>query len=101
MNAHLSVAISMDFGRQAFVDLMASKDPAIKRLVEQGYEFVTNAFQASDKPAGLRVKDAPALVAQLAREGYLTALCPAYNEIGDPIPGMQSVWRKRRGAQSG
>jgi len=91
----------MDFGRQAFIDLMASKDPAIRRLVEQGYEFVTNAFQAGGKPAGLRVKDAHALVARLAGEGYLTALCSAYNEIGDPLPGMQSVWRKRPGAQRG
>jgi hypothetical protein len=91
----------MDFGRQTFIDLMASKDPAIKRLVEQGYEFVTNAFESSSKPANLRVKDAQALVAQLEQEGYLTALCPAYNEIGDPLPGMRSVWRKRRRAQSG
>jgi len=91
----------MDFGRQSFIDLMGSKDPAIMRLVEQGYEFVTNAFQAGGKPPGLRVKDAPALVAQLAREGYLTALCSAYNEVGDPLPGMQSVWRKRRRAQTG
>jgi hypothetical protein len=91
----------MDFGRQAFIDLMGSRDPAIRRLIEQGYEFVTNAFQAGGKPAQLRVKDAQALVAQLEREGYLTALCAAYNEAGDPLPGMQSVWRKRRPARSG
>ncbi len=87
----------MDFGRQAFIDLMASKDPAIQRLVEQGYEFVTNAFQSGSKPANLRVKDAQALVAQLEQGGYMTALCSAYNEVGAPIPGMQSVWRRHRG----
>lgn len=86
----------MDFGRQSFIDLMASKDPAIKQLVDQGYEFVTNAFQPGSKPPNLRVKDARALAAQLEREGYVTALCLAYDEAGDPLPGMQSVWRKRR-----
>jgi hypothetical protein len=90
--------MSMDFGRQAFVDLMASKDPAIKGLLEQGYEFVTNAFQSGSKPVHLRVKDAGVLVAQLEREGHVAALCSAYDEVGDPIPGMQSVWRKRQGA---
>ena len=90
----------MDFGRKAFVELMASKDPAIRRVIEAGYEFVTNAFEPGAGPAAVTVKDAKAVAAQLRREGYLTELCSAYNEAGDPLPRMQSVWRKQQGARS-
>ena len=86
----------MDFGRKAFIELMASKDPAIRRLIEAGYEFVTNAFEPGAGPAAVPVKDAGAVAAQIRREGYLTELCLAYNEAGDQLPGMQSVWRKQR-----
>ena len=48
----------MDFGRKAYIDLMVSKDPAIRRLIGDGYEFVTNAFMPGSKPAAVRVKDA-------------------------------------------
>jgi len=88
----------MDFGRKVHVDLMASKDPKIKRLIDHGYEFVTNAFEPGSKPSALLIKDAENVASQLRREGYLTELCPAYNEVGDPIPHMHSVWRKRPGA---
>ena len=90
----------MDFGRKAYIDLMVSKDPAIRRLIGDGYEFVTNAFMPGSKPAAVRVKDARTVASQLEREGYLTQLCPAYNEAGDPIREMQSVWRKKRGRRS-
>ena len=86
----------MDFGRKAFIDLMISKDRAIRRLIEEGYEFVTNAFRPGAGPAAVRIKDAEAVASQLKREGYITALGSAYNEVGDPIPQMQSVWRRQR-----
>ena len=85
----------MDFGRKAYIELMASKDAAITRVLEEGYDFATNAFTSGARPAGVRVKDAATVASQLEQEGYLIELCPAYNETGDPIPGMQSVWRKR------
>ena len=85
----------MDFGRKAYIELMASKDAAIRRVLEEGYDFVTNAFTSEARPAGVRVKDAATVASQLEQEGYLIELCPAYNETGNPIPGMQSVWRKR------
>lgn len=88
--------MAVDFGRKAYIDLMASKDPAIRRLVEEGYEFVTNAFTPDAKSADLRVKDAQIVALQLTQEGYSVELCLAYNEKGDPIPMMQSVWRKHR-----
>jgi hypothetical protein len=86
----------VDFGRKSYIELLASKDPAIKQLVEQGYDFVTNAFTADAKPAGVRVKVVPAVTSKLKQDGFLTGACQAYNEVGDPIPGMQSIWRKRR-----
>jgi hypothetical protein len=85
----------VDFGRKAYIELMASKDAAIRRVLEEGYDFVTNAFTSEARPADVRVKDAATVASQLEQEGYLIELCPAYNETGNPIPGMQSVWRKR------
>ena len=90
----------MDYGRKAYIELMASKDQAIRRLLEEGYDFVTNAFTPEARPAGLRVKDVATVASQLKQEGYVIELCPAYSEIGDSIPGMQSVWRKRRGTRA-
>ena len=78
--------VAVDFGRKAYIDLMVSKDPAIRRLVEEGYEFVTNAFKPGAQPAAVRVKDAQTVASQLEREGFMTELCPAFNEVGDPIP---------------
>lgn len=85
----------MDYGRKAYIELMASKDPAVRRLVEEGYEFVTNAFMPDAKPADVRVGDAQIVALKLQQEGYLVKLCQAYNETGDPIAAMQSVWRKQ------
>ena len=89
----------MDFGRKAYIELMASRDPSIRRLVNEGYEFVTNAFTTESKPPAVRIKDAQTVVSELKRQGYVIELGPAYNEAGDPVPGMRSVWRKRSGAE--
>jgi len=88
----------VDFGRKAYIDLMVSKDPAIGRLIDEGYEFVTNAFTPAAMPPEVQIKDAETVTSELRRQGYLIELCAAYNEAGDPISRMQSVWRRRRGA---
>jgi hypothetical protein len=88
----------VDFGRRAYIDLMVSKDPAIGRLINEGYEFVTNAFTPGAMPPGVQIKDGETVTSELRRQGYLIELCAAYNEAGDPISQMQSVWRRRRGA---
>ena len=87
--------MAVDYGRKAYIDLMASKDQAIGRLVEQGYEFVTNAFMPDAGPAGLHVRDTTTIASQLEQEGCLVELGQAYSEKGDLIPAMQSVWQKR------
>lgn len=84
----------IDYGRGEYVTLLASKDPTIRDLVAQGYEFVTNAFRPGAAPRGVRTKDAEALKTRLQKEGYRIAVTSAYNETGDHLPSMVSVWRK-------
>lgn len=56
---------------------------------------MTNAFTPDVRPAGLHFRDTTTVASQLEREGCLVELGSAYDEKGDPIPTMQSVWRKR------
>lgn len=88
--------MSVDYGRGEYVRLMAEKDAAIRQLVEQGYEFVTNAFRPGAAPEGVRAKDAEAVKARLRQEGYQVEVSPAYNETGDVLPSMVAVWRRQR-----
>lgn len=85
-----------DYGRREYVRLMAAKNPAIQDLVAQGYEFVTNAFRRGAAPKGVRAKEADALKMRLQREGYRTAVASAYDETGNHLPSMVSIWRKQR-----
>jgi hypothetical protein len=75
---------------------MAEQDPAIARLVEEGYEFVTNAFRPGKVPAGIRGQEAPAVVRRLEKEGFVAAQGEAYDEHGAPRAEMASVWRRPR-----
>ncbi|MEE9171740.1 MAG: hypothetical protein V3U41_02380 [candidate division NC10 bacterium] len=86
----------MDYGRGEYVRLMADRDVTIQRLVAKGYEFVTNAFRPAAAPKGVRAKDAEAVTARLRQEGYQVEVASAYNETGDILPSMISIWRKRR-----
>lgn len=85
----------IDYGRGEYVRLMAVKDVAIRCLVDQGYEFVTNAFRSGAAPKGVRAKDAEALKIRLRKEGYQVEDASAYNETGDVLAAMVSIWRKR------
>ena len=87
--------MSVDYGRGEYMKLLASRDAAIRRLVDGGYEFVTNAFRPGAGPEGVRTKDAEALQAGLRREGYQVEVASAYNETGDLLTSMVSVWRRR------
>lgn len=86
----------IDYGRGEYVRLMAAKDVAIRLLMDQGYEFVTNAFRPGAAPKGVRAKDAEALKTRLRKEGYQVEDASAYNETGDVLAAMVSIWRKRR-----
>lgn len=85
-----------DYGRGEYVRLMAEKDATIRGLVEKRYEFVTNAFRPGAAPHGVRVKDANTLKARLRHEGYYVEVASAYDETGDILPSMVSIWRRRK-----
>ncbi|MFQ5656751.1 MAG: hypothetical protein ACE5G5_04365 [Candidatus Methylomirabilales bacterium] len=85
-----------DYGREEYVTLLASRDPGIRDLVAQGYEFVTNAFRPGAAPRGVRTRDAEAIKARHRKEGYRVEVTSAYDETGDLLPSMVAVWRKRR-----
>ncbi len=89
-------SMSVDYGRREYVRLIAEKDAAIRHLVEQGYEFVTNAFRPGAAPEGVRAKDAEAVKARLRQEDYQVEMSPAYNETGEVLSSMVAVWRRRR-----
>ncbi len=90
-----------DYGRGEYVNVMAAKDPAVQNLVTQGYGFVTNAFRRGASPKGVRAKEAEAVKARLQREGYRTAVASAYDEAGNPLPTMVSIWRKQEAERGG
>lgn len=85
-----------DYGREAYLKLMVALDGGIRRLVDEGFEFVTNAFRRGAAPKGVRAKDADILATRLRQEGYQVEVATAYNETGDALPSMASIWRKRR-----
>lgn len=86
----------MDYGRGDYLKLIASKDSSIRRLIDAGYEFVTNAFRTGLAPKEVRAKDVESLKQKLRQEGYHVEVASAYNETGDSLPSMVSLWRKRR-----
>lgn len=88
--------MAIDYGRGEYVRLMAARDAAIRRLVDQGYEFVTNAFRPGSAPTGVRTKDPDGIVARLRRDGYEVEVASAYNETGDILSSMVSIWRLRK-----
>ncbi len=88
--------MSTDYGRGGYVRVMAAKDATIHDLVAQDYEFVTNAFRRGAAPKGVRAKEVDALKTQLRRQGYRTAVASAYDEAGNLLPSMVSIWRKRK-----
>ena len=82
--------------KDAYVALMAACDPQIRALLDQGFEFVTNAFKAGSAPPGLQGKTDRAHVQQLQQEGYQVEVTSAYDEQGHLRPTMSAIWRKRR-----
>lgn len=84
-----------DYGRREYLKMMAARDPVIQDLQKQGYEFFTNAFRRGAAPRGIRAKEADVVRSRLHRERYRTAVASAYDEAGNHIPSMVSIWQKR------
>jgi hypothetical protein len=79
----------------AYVALIAARDPRIRALLELGFEFVTNAFPAGSTPPGLKVKTDRDHVRSLQQAGYQVEVTTGYDEQGHPRPTLRAIWRKK------
>ena len=78
-----------------YLAMLAEKDPEIRRLLEEGFEFVTNAFKQGCVPIGVKAKVDQEIVRRFAKEGYQMELGPAFDERGNVRSTMSSIWRKK------
>jgi hypothetical protein len=82
--------------KEAYLALLAESDPEIRALLDQGFEFVTNAFKASEVPAGMKGRTDQDHMRRLQREGYQAVTSAAYDEQGHARPSLSAIWRKKR-----
>jgi hypothetical protein len=82
--------------KEAYVALIAARDPQIRSLLEQGFEFVTNAFKTGAAPPGIKARTDQEYVRRLRQEGYQVEVSTAYDEQGDPRPMLSAIRRKKR-----
>jgi hypothetical protein len=81
--------------KEAYLALIATRDPEIRTLLDQGFEFVTNAFKAGAAPSGMKARTDRDQVRRLQQEGYQVAVSAAYDEQGQPRPSLSAIWRKK------
>jgi len=82
--------------KESYLALIAAADPEIRTLLDQGFEFVTNAFKASKAPAGMKGKTDQDYMQRLQRQGYRVAISAAYDGEGHIHPSLSAIWRKKR-----
>jgi hypothetical protein len=82
-------------GKDAYIALIAQRDPTIRALLDQGFEFVTNALKAGDVPPGIKAQTDQQHVRRLQQEGYQVEVSTAYDEQGHPRPTLSAIWRKK------
>jgi hypothetical protein len=82
--------------KEAYLALIAERDPEIRTLLDQGFEFVTNAFKAGAAPSGMKARTDQAHVRRLQQESYQVEISTAYDEQGHPRPNLSAIWRKKR-----
>jgi hypothetical protein len=82
--------------KEAYLALIAAADPESRALLDQGFEFVTNAFKANKAPAGMKGRTDQDHMRRLQREGYQVAISVAYDGQGDAHPSLSAIWRKKR-----
>ena len=81
--------------KEAYLALIAARDPEIRTLLDQGFAFVTNAFKAGAAPAGMKVRTDRDHVRRLQQAGYQVAVSTAYDEQGQPRPSLSAIWRNK------
>ena len=82
--------------KEAYLALIAERDPQIRTLLDQGFEFVTNAFKAGAEPAGMKARTDREHMRRLQQAGYQVEDTAAYDEQGQPRPTLSAMWRKKR-----
>jgi hypothetical protein len=82
--------------KDAHVALMATRDPQIRALLDQGFEFVMNALRAGSVPPGMKAKTDREHIRRLQQEGYQVEVTTGYDEQGHPRPALSAIWRKKR-----
>jgi|RhiMethySRZTD1v2_1073278.scaffolds.fasta_scaffold161452_3 hypothetical protein len=87
--------------KDAYMALIARQDPQIRTLLDQGFEFVTNAFKAGAAPPGIKAKTDLEHLRSLQQQGYQVEMSPAYDERGQPRPTLSAIWRKKREGMPG
>jgi hypothetical protein len=83
-------------GKDAYIALIAQRDSRIRTLLDQGFEFVTNALKAGAVPPGVKAQTDQEHVRKLQQEGYQVEVSTAYDEQGHPRPTLSAIWRKKR-----
>ena len=81
--------------KEVYLALIAAQDPQISALLDQGFEFVTNAFKAGAAPSGMKARTDQAHVRRLQQEGYQVEVTAAYDEQGQLRPTLSAIWRKK------
>ncbi len=81
--------------REGYVQLLRATDPRLATLLEQGFGFVTKAFRPGQAPRGVPARDCDQVAARLRREGWEVEVAAAYDERGQALPQMASLWRRR------
>ena len=81
--------------KETYLALIAERDPEIRVLVDQGFEFVTNAFKAGAAPSGLKARTERDHMRRLQQEGYQVEVTAAYDEQGQQRPSLSAIWRKK------
>ncbi len=83
--------------REAYLALLRTTDPHMATLLDRGFAFVTNAFRPGQAPPGVPARNCDQAAARLRREGWEVEVAAAYDERGQALPRMASVWRRRPG----
>ena len=81
--------------KEAYLALIAARDPGIRANLDRGFEFVTNAFKAGAAPSGMKARTDREQVRRLQQEGYQVAISTAYDEQGHPRSSLSAIWRKK------
>jgi hypothetical protein len=81
--------------KEAYLALIAAQDPQIRALLDQGFDFVTNAFKAGAAPAGMKARTDREHVRRLQQAGYQVEVTAAYDEQGQLRPSLSAIWRKK------